>query len=102
MGLFDTPLAELVESQVRRLFAIPCYQREAIRRRSGRLGEQVVLVSRSIGKFEDRLGSWLGQEERSDESLIADADGVHIAERRLVQHRWSSQKVQDLIGTLWE
>ena len=32
------PVAELVQNQARRLFALPCHQRKAIRRRSGRAG----------------------------------------------------------------
>ena len=69
-------------------------------------------VNRSTGKcqglpqhkFQDRWrpGTWLDKAERSDENLIADADGVHIArsiQRRPVQHRWSSQKVKELVGT---
>ena len=42
---------------------------------------------------------------QSDEHLIADADVVHIAasqQRRPMQHRWNSQKVNDVFGTSWK
>ena len=56
-------------------------------------------------KFEDRWRpeAWLANAEKSDENLMADADGVHIARSiqcRPMQHRWNSQqKVEDLVGT---
>ena len=73
------------------------------------LGEQVFwkgpgLPQQKLGR-RWRLGRWFGKAKRSDENLIANADGVHIArstQRRLVQHCWSSQEVNALVGTPWE
>ena len=53
------------------------------------------------------LVSWNmdGTAERSDEHLIADADGVDIVrpvQRRLVQHCWSSHKSKNWLVPPWE
>ena len=58
-------------------------------------------------KFEDwwRPEGRLSNADRTDEHLIADADVVYIArskQRRHMQHRWNSQKANDVIGTSWE
>ena len=65
------------------------------------LGEQVYWKVPDLTQqmFEDRWrpGTWLGKAERSDENLIADADGVHIArsvQRRFKQRFGTSQKVK--------
>ena len=52
-----------------------------------------------------RPGDWRGAAERSDQTLIAHADGVHLArsrQRQPVQHRWNSQKIIELVSTLRE
>ena len=72
------------------------------------LGEQVHKVpGQTQQKFEDwwRPEGRLSNADRTDEHLIADADVVYIArskQRRHMQHRWNSQKANDVIGTSWE
>ena len=56
-------------------------------------------------KFEDQCrGTWFDKAERSLTSSQVPT-GVRIAksvQRRLLQDRWNSQKVKDLVGTPWE
>ena len=69
------------------------------------LGEQVYwkVPGLTQKKVEEgwRRGTWLGNAERLDENM-ADGDGVHMErsiQRRPGQHRWSSQKVKELVGS---
>ena len=74
-------IAEPVQSQARRLFAIPRRQRNAIRWEVVEVGGLVhwKVSGLTQQKFEDRLrlGTCFGQAEWSDEHFIAGADGVH-------------------------
>ena len=100
-------VAEPLRSRAPRSHAPPRYQKKAIWR--VKLGGASLLEGvkgEKQRKFEDRwrLGTWLGKPGSSEEHFIEDADGMHVArstQRRLLQHRWKTQQVQDLVGTSW-